>query len=633
MTIAFVADRASANSNSGVTTVDLSLSGMTVDNWLIIRTAAENSGGGGTARTVTLSNQSGTPINTGTVLTYQQNNDPGAASAGITCNVLLAKITATSGTLRITYSGSVVQACVVEEWSGLDPTNPVVGTPVGANGTNSTNLASVQDASIALGNAAYGAIAIEGPASDVIVGDLDSTGGSWNVLTEVATSNVTATDNSTTIGAYKIPSAAGAQQYNPTVTATARDSAGLILELASASTSTTARVAYVEFEIPVADTSTTTAQVAFVELEVPAAAPILPEYWMKIWPSAVPKPVKIFGNVQKPILTPAATPSGTLRWSPPVMDGDAVTFNVSGGSGGSTIYNAAGKDAYVNITGVITSRLIIRSAKNVRLIGGEINISTAWGNSNERWGLYFQDCSGIIHVEGLYIHGSQLIEGIDLGQITPGQLTSPYPDVLQIQNCRIVQVADPSGTFHADAIQCWGGVDALRIDMCTFESQYQNLIFKTEANMGGTADIQRLDMRGYNTQQEIYIKTAIGGLNPNSQPWWTGPITFGGDATPEKRVYATAPISSAGGQDYGSSNWGRVTSPSSDYSGGNPLVAVGERPTIVDAGGGVYYMHWPTSGEDNNPQIVGRIYKGPRPEGDYCPLGIPGMAYVSPGYA
>lgn len=245
-----VADRASANSNSAVTTVDLVLTGLTIGNYLIIRSAADNSGGGGSARSFTLSNQSGTPIDTATDQTFQQNNDPGAASAGVTCNVGIAKITATSGTVRITYGGSVVQACEAEEWSGIHATTPVVGTPVGANGTASTDMASVTDASVAVGNVAYGVMAIEGPSTDVFLQDDDTTDGTWSDLTKVGTTNITADTNQTTYGGYKVVTATGTQTYNPTIVATARDSAGLILELAAADPTIRTQVSWANFELP-----------------------------------------------------------------------------------------------------------------------------------------------------------------------------------------------------------------------------------------------------------------------------------------------------------------------------------------------------------------------------------------------
>lgn len=246
-----VADRATLNSNAAATTFDHVLTGLTVDNWLIIRTAADNSGGGGAARSITVTNQTGTAVDTAGALLYQQNNDPGAASAGTTLNVIIAKITATSGTVRVTYSGSVIQASVAAEWSGLPTANPVVGTPVGANAVNTTALASMTDASVAAKNLAYGAIAIEGPSGDTFTQDTDTTGGSWSSTTKVGTTLATATDNQTIVGGYKIPTVTGEQIYNPSNNV-ARDSAGLLLEIAQGPATARSQVSWAQFEVPAA---------------------------------------------------------------------------------------------------------------------------------------------------------------------------------------------------------------------------------------------------------------------------------------------------------------------------------------------------------------------------------------------
>lgn len=229
MAISKVADRYTLNSNTAGTTFDYVLTGLTVGNILIIRTSADNTGGGGAARTVTVTNQSGTAIDTGTDLAYQQNNDPGASGAGVTCNVIVAEITDTSGTVRLTYSGSVTQAGVAEEWTGIALTP--VGTPQVENSTTTT-LASPTDASIASGNLAYVAIAVEGPASDTYTTDSDTTNGSWVELTKAGTSTGTATTECTIYGGYKVTTGTGAQTFDPTINNT-RDSAAIIIEFAS----------------------------------------------------------------------------------------------------------------------------------------------------------------------------------------------------------------------------------------------------------------------------------------------------------------------------------------------------------------------------------------------------------------
>jgi hypothetical protein len=236
MAIAKVADRAGDNGFDAFFQgfLDISLSGITIGNYIIIRSAFDNSGGGGAARTVTLSNVNpGTMI--GTYATYQQNCDPGAANAGTTINVSIFKAEATSGYIRISVSGSGACAWAIqtEEWSGIHSTTPVVGTPVGATATNSTNIASCTDASVAADNVAYAAISVEGPFSDTFTQDTDTTNGTWVSLTSLTSFESTATSNQAIYGAYKLVTATGAQTYNPTISP-ARDSAGLILELAAA---------------------------------------------------------------------------------------------------------------------------------------------------------------------------------------------------------------------------------------------------------------------------------------------------------------------------------------------------------------------------------------------------------------
>lgn len=242
---AFVADRASANSNATVTTVDLVLASMTIGNKLVLRIAADNSGTGGAARTCTLSNQVGTPINVASSIQITQNNDPGAASAGVTAQFFICPITATSGTLRLTYSGAVVQACVAEEWSGVDTTLLADQQ----NGVNSTNLASLLASSVAVGYVAYGSESIEGPSTDTYTQDADTTLGTWSNLTKLGTTNATADTNMTVYGGYKTVTATGAQTYNPTIN-TARDSAGIFVEFTNLPTTIKTQVSWANLELP-----------------------------------------------------------------------------------------------------------------------------------------------------------------------------------------------------------------------------------------------------------------------------------------------------------------------------------------------------------------------------------------------
>lgn len=322
-----------------------------------------------------------------------------------------------------------------------------------------------------------------------------------------------------------------------------------------------------------------------------------------------------------PASTPAPSPVGVkLQWAPPTLV-DPVMVDVSGGTGTSRIYDAGGRDALVRFTGEATSRLIIRNARNVVLIGGEIDVDMAWSNPSERWGLYFQDCFGVLHVEGLHVHGDALTEGIDLGQVVYGA-TSPHPERLVLQNCRIVDLRDPTGSFHADAVQCWGGTRGLWIDKCTFRSQFQNLMLKAEANEFLDVRVQRLDMGGIDVQQAYMLNTRIPGTRVDGRPWCRGPVAFGGDGSYGMRVYATRPAASKAGADFGHADFGKITTPNYQSS------LVTDRP-LLGTQDGRKFLAWPTA---STPTISGQVWEGPRPEGDYCTTADCGLGYVSPGY-
>lgn len=228
MAISKVADRATANTNAANDPIDLSLSDLTVGNVLIIRLSGDNSGGGGAGRTLTVSNLSGTAIDTATLVKLSQNNDPGAASAGLTGWLIWAVISASSGTVRLDFSGSLVAGVIAEEWSGIDTTAmPTGGITNFAQA--STFAPTLSFGSIATGGMAYVALGDEGPSSDTASTDSDTTNGSWQALTKVGTTNATATDNQTIFGQYKIVTAAGTQTWGASqVTISAsRDTAAL----------------------------------------------------------------------------------------------------------------------------------------------------------------------------------------------------------------------------------------------------------------------------------------------------------------------------------------------------------------------------------------------------------------------
>lgn len=256
-----VQDVASLNSTTAGTAFDYVLTGLTVGNFLIIRTAADNAGASGAAATVNVTNQSGTAIDATNAQKFQANADPGAASAGITCNVIVAKITATSGTVRLTYSTSLRQSGVAEEWPNFGTTAAaaIVGTPVTATAAT-TAQPTLTDASIASGNLVYVAVAVEGPSTDTYTADTDTTNGSWTTLTKVGQNSGTATNDTTTTGATKVVNATGSQSWNNATINNTRDSAGIIIEFTRPVPSALAVVSWEQFVKPAAGTTVTGSQ-------------------------------------------------------------------------------------------------------------------------------------------------------------------------------------------------------------------------------------------------------------------------------------------------------------------------------------------------------------------------------------
>lgn len=243
MAISKVADRATSNSTTRDYFVDFALTDLTVGNVLIIRVSAENSGAAGAATAIAVTNQSGAPINTGTMQVFTQNRTTGAQYDGVTCFVIVAVITATSGTVRITWgdgstSGSAVSAAVAEEWTGIDTATAcgVVGTPVGASTGGAAVTPSVTDASVAISNLAYGVVAVEGQSTEDYTQDPDTNNGSWSSLTRVGSDGINQAASQTIWGGYKVATATGSQTYNimPGTGRAGRDMASLIIEFQNA---------------------------------------------------------------------------------------------------------------------------------------------------------------------------------------------------------------------------------------------------------------------------------------------------------------------------------------------------------------------------------------------------------------
>jgi hypothetical protein len=126
------------------------------------------------------------------------------------------------------------------------------------------------------------------------------------------------------------------------------------------------------------------------------------------------------------------------------------------------------------------------------MIGGQITIpasadQTDNGRDNTDTGIYIDDSTGTVHIEGVFITGQSnvMFDGIDVN--------APLATV-QIENVRVANVWGSDTTEHADVVQTWGGFRTLRIDRLTANGDYQGLTIDPDLGAEGSVDIRDVDL-------------------------------------------------------------------------------------------------------------------------------------------
>ncbi len=237
-------------------------------------------------------------------------------------------------------------------------------------------------------------------------------------------------------------------------------------------------------------------------------------------------------------------------------------------------------------------RLRIRGGRNVVIMGGEININKSYGDNNDdrHMGIRFDDQTGLIHIEGLWIHGTYLSEGI--------QFNSPDADV-QITNVRIDDLKggqERPPYEHADIIQPWGGVASMKVDYLTGSSRYQGFMLKADYNKpNGPMEFSNVNI------EMVEGPTADSNFPNNGGRYATWHSSDGNSSVLYgDNVYVNTNSQTAGGS-LSARVWPEQSSEKSD--------------------GGNIYVDFSQS------YISGRIYKGDPPGGDFVPSGLAGMDY------
>jgi hypothetical protein len=180
------------------------------------------------------------------------------------------------------------------------------------------------------------------------------------------------------------------------------------------------------------------------------------------------------------VLLPGGSNAPKLRWAPPALHQPTTVSAADATASGDSAHVLRlrpNQDYRVRMPDTpLTGRggLVIEGGRNVVLIGGEIDIPMQPGSapsSDSRRGLYLNDQTGTVHVEGLLIRGPDLSEGINLSE--------PLGAVVQIENVRVegVHARDESGFSdnHPDVLQTWAGPAELRVDRLSGSTDYQGL--------------------------------------------------------------------------------------------------------------------------------------------------------------
>lgn len=294
-----------------------------------------------------------------------------------------------------------------------------------------------------------------------------------------------------------------------------------------------------------------------------------------------------------------------LRWAPPSLvnpiihelDGTVHNFNLTAGRDHIMVMPSTPLDGFTT-----AGALKITGGRNVVIIGGEIDVATLGAGYSDTRAISLNAITGVCHIEGLWIHGDYLSEGI--------QIYCPQA-IVQIQNTRIDDVhAQDEVDFtdnHPDLIQIAGGCRELRVDLFTGSTDYQGFFLAHEATAGkqcGPVYISRTNLKG-NPQN----RTLIWHTNPNV------PVHL-------DDIYGEP----TAGKDLDESVWPRGDYTSSDNASDGSSRDETYAAITNDDGS----VAWPVK---NN--VRGRIQLGPPSGGDFVVTGSSGagLDYVSPGYA
>jgi hypothetical protein len=284
-----------------------------------------------------------------------------------------------------------------------------------------------------------------------------------------------------------------------------------------------------------------------------------------------------------------AAPTGALRWAPPTLvEPKTITL----GTGYTHTVLATNRDYIVKLPATKkVGGTWIDGGHNVVIVGGAVSIPASAGTENgaERRAFYIKGSTGTVHIEGVEIDNPS-------GTQFDGVAIAAPEATVQLENLRIVNLRGGLNSYHADVVQPWGGVKALRIDRLTGSSDYQGLTIPEDLGPIGSSAISNVNLTALSTPT-----TEKGGhmlwLTKGTQSCLSRPVSL-------SNVY----LQPREGRSLSTSVWPSSASSLSCAASGSSLVS------------------WPKL------PVSGGVNLGTPAAGDYVPAGSVGLGYKTPGY-
>lgn len=206
-----------------------------------------------------------------------------------------------------------------------------------------------------------------------------------------------------------------------------------------------------------------------------------------------------------------------LRWQRPTLD-NPTTLIIP--ETGDRMYSLTlGKDYIVKFaTGVRRDPIEFNNARNIVIVGCEMNVAniTSPNYWDRRYIKIQSGITGTVHIEGCWLHGTSLIDGI--------VIDAPNA-IVQIQNSLIEGMEyDELIANHPDILQTYAGPRELRMYNVTGASDYQGIQVYGESGNGNIwPDAVTLD------RVNVRPNTTYGNLNYEIPLYQNAPYNMAND--------------------------------------------------------------------------------------------------------